>query len=276
MGRVSGKVAIVTGAARGQGRSHAMRLAEEGADIIAIDLCGQIDEVPYGMGTAEDLAQTAKEVEAFDRRVVTVQADVRDLSAMQAAVEQGVAELGPTDIVVANAGIFTTALTAEMSPQMWQNMIDVNLTGVWTITRAALPGMIERGAGGSIVLISSTAGIKGFPGMAHYTAAKHGVVGLMKALAGEVGPHRIRVNTIHPSAVDTKMIMNDTMYKLFLPHLENPGRAEYGEIFETLHLLPERWVQPRDISNAVLFLASDEAQYITATQLKIDLGFCEK
>ena len=112
--------------------------------------------------------------------------------------------------------------------------------------------------------------------MAHYTAAKHGVVGLMKALAGEVGPHRIRVNTIHPSAVDTKMIMNDTMYKLFLPHLENPGREEYGEIFETLHLLPERWVQPRDISNAVLFLASDEAQYITATQLKIDLGFCEK
>lgn len=273
MGRVSGKVAIVTGAARGQGRSHAMRLAEEGADIIAIDLCGQIDDVPYGMGTAEDLAQTAKEVEGFDRRIVTVQADVRDLSAMQAAVDQGVAELGPIDIVVANAGIFTTALTAEMSPKMWQDMIDVNLTGVWTITRAALPGMIERGAGGSIILISSTAGIKGFPGMPHYTAAKHGVVGFMKALAGEVGPHRIRVNTIHPSAVDTKMIMNDTMYKLFLPHLENPGREEYGEIFETLHLLPERWVQPRDISNAVLFLASDEASFITGTELVIDGGY---
>lgn len=276
MGRVSGKVAIVTGAARGQGRAHAMRLAEEGADIIAVDLCGQVDEVPYQMGTAEDLAQTAKEVEAFDQRIVTVQADVRDMAAMQAAVDQGVAELGPIDIVVANAGIFTTAPIAEMSPKMWQDMLDVNLTGVWTVVRAALPGMIERGAGGSLVLISSTAGIKGFPGMAHYTAAKHGVVGLMKALAGEVGPHRIRVNTIHPSAVDTKMIMNDTMYKLFLPHLDNPGREEYGEIFESLHLLPERWVQPRDISNAVLFLASDEAQFITATQLKIDLGFCEK
>ncbi|MGQ0624619.1 MAG: mycofactocin-coupled SDR family oxidoreductase [Sporichthyaceae bacterium] len=276
MGRVSGKVAFITGAARGQGRAHALRLAEEGADIIAVDLCGQVDGVPYQMGTAEDLAQTAKEVEAFDRRIVTAAADVRDLSAMAAAVEAGVAELGPIDIVVANAGIFTTALTADMSSKMWQDMIDVNLTGVWTVVRAALPGMIERGAGGSLVLISSTAGIKGFPALAHYTAAKHGVVGLMKALAGEVGPHRIRVNTIHPSAVDTKMIMNETMYKLFLPHLDNPGRQEYGEIFQTLHLLPERWVQPRDISNAVLFLASDEAQFITGQQLKIDLGFCEK
>ncbi len=159
---------------------------------------------------------------------------------------------------------------------MWQDVIDVNLTGVWNAVRAAVPGMVARGAGGSLVLISSTAGIKGFPGLAHYTAAKHGVVGLMKALAAELGPSRIRVNTIHPSAVDTKMIMNETMFRLFLPHLENPGREEYGQAFETLHLLPERWVQPRDISNAVLFLASDEAQYITGQQLKVDLGFCEK
>lgn len=275
MGRVSGKVAFITGAARGQGRAHAVRLAEEGADIIAVDLCGQMD-VPYEMGSADDLAQTAKEVEALDRRIVAEQADVRDLAAMQAVVERGMAELGAIDIVVANAGIFTTAPTAEMSPEMWKDMIDVNLTGVWTAVRAAIPGMIKNGAGGSVVLISSTAGIKGFPGMAHYTAAKHGVVGLMKALAGELGPNRIRVNTIHPSAVDTTMIMNDTMYKLFLPHLESPGREEYGQIFETLHLLPQRWVQPRDISNAVLFLASDDAQFITGQQLKIDLGFCEK
>lgn len=275
MTRVAGKIALVTGAARGQGRAHALRLAQEGADIIAVDSCAQIESVPYAMATGGDLDQTVRMVEALDRRVVAAQADVRDLSAMQAAVGHGTAELGPIDIVVANAGIFSTAPSLEMSTLTWQDMLDVNLTGVFHTVRAAAPSMIERG-GGSIVLISSTAGIKGFAGVAHYTAAKHGVVGLMKALAAELGAARIRVNSIHPTSVETDMIKNDAMYKLFRPDLENPGWHDLGPVLRQMHLLPESWVQPRDVSNAVLFLASDEARYITGQQLKVDLGFCER
>ncbi|WP_026909819.1 mycofactocin-coupled SDR family oxidoreductase [Patulibacter minatonensis] len=276
MGRLTGKVALVTGAARGQGRAHALRLAEEGADVIATDLCGQVDTVPYAMGTQADLDETAEQVEAVDRRIVTAAADVRDLAAMQAAVERGVDELGPIDIVVANAGIFSPAMVIDMEARQWQDMIDINLTGVFNTVRATAPGMVGRDAGGSIVLISSTAGIKGFPMLAHYTAAKHGVVGLMKALAGELGPHRIRVNSIHPSSVNTDMIHNSAMYGMFMPENEHPTPEDFGELFRTTHLLPEPWVQPRDISDAVLFLASDEAKFITGQQLKVDLGYCEK
>ncbi|QTJ70246.1 mycofactocin-coupled SDR family oxidoreductase (plasmid) [Rhodococcus sp. ZPP] len=276
MGRLTGKVALVTGAARGQGRSHAVRMAEEGADVIAVDLCDQIATVGYPLASRDDLDQTVKQVEALDRRIVAEQGDVRDLAAMRGLVERGVAELGPIDIVVANAGIFSPALTIDMEEQAWHDVIDTNLTGVWNIVRAAAPGMVERGAGGSMILISSTAGIKGLPMLGHYTAAKHGVVGLMKSLAQELGPHRIRVNTIHPSSVNTPLVQNDVMYKLFRPDLENPGASDFGELFQTLHLLPEQWVEPRDISNAVVFLASEEGQYITGTQLKVDLGFTEK
>ncbi|MEU6643623.1 mycofactocin-coupled SDR family oxidoreductase [Saccharomonospora sp. NPDC046836] len=276
MGRVSGKVALVTGAARGQGRAHAIRLAEEGADIIAVDLCGQIDSVPYAMGNAADLTQTAKEVEAFDRRIHTEAADVRDLAQLEAVVRRGEAEVGPIDVVVANAGIFSTEPSEAMSPRVWQDMIDVNLTGVWNTVRAIVPRMKERGQGGSIVMTSSTAGIKGFPTLAHYTAAKHGVVGLMKAWAVEFGPDRIRVNTVHPTSVDTPMIANETMYRLFRPDLDNPGKDDFGEVFKALHTLPERWVQPRDISNMVLFLASEESRYVTGMQMRVDLGYCEK
>jgi (+)-trans-carveol dehydrogenase len=276
MGRVEGKVAFVTGAARGQGRSHALRLAEEGADIIAVDICEQIETVPYDLASSGDLEETAKEVEALDRRIVTRQADVRDASALRAAVAEGESELGPVDILVANAGIFSTESSDTMGSQTWQDMIDTNLTGVWNACQAVLPGMKERGAGGSLVLTSSTAGIKGFPTLAHYTAAKHGVVGLMKALAGEFGAYGIRVNTVHPTSVDTDMIQNDAIYHLFRPDLENPGKDDFGEVFKSLHLLPQKWVDPRDISNAVLFLASDEGRYITGQQLKVDLGYCEK
>lgn len=276
MGRLSGKVALVTGAARGQGRSHALVLAEEGADIIAVDLCAQIESVAYPMSTPEDLEETVRLVEAQDRRILAEQGDVRDLAAMKGLVERGIAELGPIDIVVANAGIFSPAMTIDMEEQAWRDVIDTNLNGVWNIVRATAPAMVGRGAGGSMILISSTAGIKGFPMLAHYTAAKHGVVGLMKALAGELGPHNIRVNTIHPSSVNTPMVHNDVMYKLFRPDLVSPGASDFGELFQSMHLLPEQWVEPRDISNAVVFLASDEAKYITAQQLKVDLGFCEK
>ena len=276
MGRVEGKVALVTGAARGQGRSHAIRLAEEGADIIAVDLCDQIDTVPYAMATRADLDETVKLVEALDRRIVAEVADVRDAERLAEAAANGAAELGPIDVVVANAGIFSTVPSESMSQITWQDMIDVNLTGVWNTVQATLPAMKQRGAGGSIILISSTAGIRGFPTLAHYTAAKHGVVGLMKALAAEFGADQIRVNSVHPTSVDTDMIQNDAMYHLFRPDLEQPTRDDFGEVLRTTHLLPQRWVEPRDISNMVLFLASEEARYVTGMQMRVDLGYCEK
>ena len=195
-GRVEGKVAFITGAARGQGRSHAIRLAEEGADIIAVDLCEQVASVPYGMATAADLAETVKEVEALDRRIVAIHADVRDFSALQAALDAGVAELGGLDIVSANAGIFSTAPTVELPEQSWRDMIDINLTGVWHAAKAAIPTLIEGGRGGSIVLTSSTAGLKGGPNIGHYSAAKHGVVGLMRTPGPGAGP------PLHPGELD--------------------------------------------------------------------------
>jgi (+)-trans-carveol dehydrogenase len=274
-GRVEGKVAFVTGAARGQGRSHAIRLAEEGADIIAVDLCRQMETVPYPMATPEDLAETVKEVESLDRRIVATQADVRDAGALRAAVDQGVAELGRLDVVCANAGIFSFS-TEELTGEMWREMIDVNLTGVWHTAKAAVPHIIEGGRGGSIIMTSSTAGLMGFPNFAHYVSAKHGVVGLMRTLALELAPHSIRVNSIHPTSVDTGMIHNKATYDLFAPDLDNPTRDQVGERFQALNALPIKWVEPRDISNAVLFLASDEARYVTGVTLPVDAGSTQK
>ena len=278
MGRMDGKVALITGAARGQGRSHALRLAEEGADIIAVDLCDQLGSVQYAMGRPEDLAETAKLVEGLDRRIITRQADVRDTAAMNAAVADGLAELGHIDVVLANAGIWSQTSTWLMDDATWDDMIGTNLTGVWKTVRAALPSMIERGRGGSLILTSSTAGMVGFAGMAHYTAAKHGVVGVMRALVQEVSRFDIRVNTVHPTNVDTDMIQNEPMYELFLPDAspEERTRENYAKAFGSLHALQHPWIEAQDVSNAILFLASDEARYITGQQLKIDLGFTEK
>jgi len=270
-GRVEGKVAFVTGAARGQGRSHAIRLAQEGADIIAVDLCRQIDTVPYGMSTPDDLAETVKEVEALDRRIVAHEADVRDGAALKAAVDDGVARLGRLDIVLGNAGIFSTANAHEMDEQTWRDMIDVNLTGVWQTCKAAIPHLLAHGDGGAIVLTSSTAGLKGFPGFAHYVSAKHGVVGLMRTLALELAPHRIRVNSVHPTTVDTDMVQNDTLYRLFNPDL--PTRDAFREVSGEMQALPIPWVEPEDISNAILWLVSDDARYVTGVTLPVDAGF---
>jgi (+)-trans-carveol dehydrogenase len=206
-GRVEGKVAFITGAARGQGRSHAVRLAQEGADIIAVDLCDQVDSVPYPMATPEDLADTVKQVEALDRRIVATQADVRDYGAVKQALDDGVAQLGRLDIVSANAGIASFGRAEELPEQTWQDMIDTNLTGVWHAAKAAIPHLIAGGRGGSIVLTSSAAGLKAYANVAHYVSAKHGVVGLMRTLALELAPHMIRVNSLHPTQVDTDMIM---------------------------------------------------------------------
>jgi SDR family mycofactocin-dependent oxidoreductase len=274
-GRVQGKVAFITGAGRGQGRSHAIRLAEEGADIIAIDICRDYDSVGYGMSTEADLAETAKQVEALDRRIIARQADVRDAAALKAVVDAGVAELGKLDIVVANAGICTVQAWDEVTPAVWQDTLDTNLTGVWNTMVVAAPHLIANG-GGAIVATSSTAGIKGLPFLAPYVAAKHGVVGIAKTMANELAQHKIRVNTVHPTGVATDMILNDATFKLFLPELDHPTREQAAEAFGTTNALPVAWVEPIDISNAVLFLASDEARYVTGTELKVDAGYTVK
>lgn len=273
MGRLDGKVAFITGAARGQGRSHALRMAQEGADIIAVDIADQISTVPYAMAKPEDLDETVRQVEALDRRIVARRADVRDSDALRAAVDEGVAELGRLDIVAANAGIFSSGTAEDLTDEQWNDMIDVNLSGVWRTCKVAIPHLRAAG-GGSIIITSSTAGLNGFPNFAHYVSAKHGVVGLMRTLALELAPDMIRVNSVHPTSVDTDMIQNETMYELFAPDLEPQQRTReaLGERFTTLNALPIPWVEAVDISNAVLFLASDEARYITGVALPVDAG----
>jgi SDR family mycofactocin-dependent oxidoreductase len=269
-GRLEGKVAFITGAARGQGRSHALRLAQEGADIIAIDVCEPIAHNAAAGATEADLAETAAQVEALDRRIVSMKADVRDGEQLQRAVEEGVAQLGRLDIVSANAGIAGTPATAEDLPEdQWQDMININLSGVWRTAKVAIPHLKAAG-GGSIVITSSVAGLKGFGNLAHYVSAKHGVVGLMRSLATELAPFSIRVNSIHPTQVDTPMIMNDTIFELFSPG--NPSKDIFEEVSRTMNSLPIPWVDPVDISNALLFLASDEARYITGVPLPVDAG----
>ena len=277
-GRVEGKVAFISGAARGQGRSHAVRLAQEGADIIAVDLAGQVASVPYPMATPEDLDQTVKEVEALDRRIVARQADVRDYAALKSALDEGVTQLGRLDIVCSNAGIASFGPADELDVTTWRDMIDINLTGMWHTCKAAIPHLVEGGRGGSIVITSSDAGLKGFPNLAHYVSAKHGVVGLMRTLALELAPHMIRVNSLHPTSVNTDMIQNAPTYELFAPDLAKKDRTKerLTERFQTMNALPIPWVEPVDISSAVLFLASDEARYITGVPLPVDAGFMVK
>jgi SDR family mycofactocin-dependent oxidoreductase len=263
-GRVAGKVAFITGAGRGQGRSHAIRLAEEGADIIAVDVCADYATVGYGMATEADLAETVKAVEALDRRVIAARADVRDAQALKGVLDAGVAELGKLDIVCANAGICTVQSWDEVTPAVWQDTIDTNLTGVWNTMVAATPHLIANG-GGSIICTSSTAGIKGLPYLAPYVAAKHGVVGIAKTMANELARHSIRVNTVHPTGVDTPMGSGLGGLESLLSRDQN-----LGPIF--MNTLPVENVDPRDISNAVLFLASDEARYVTGLEFTVDAG----
>jgi (+)-trans-carveol dehydrogenase len=271
-GRVQGKVAFITGAARGQGRSHAVRLAQEGADIIAVDHCADIKTVGYPMATADDLAETVRQVEALDRRIVARRADVRDTESLRAAVDAGVAELGRLDIVCANAGILSNGQSHELSEDAWAEMININLSGVWRTCKVAIPHLIAGGRGGSIVLTSSVAGLRSYSGVSHYVSAKHGVVGLMKTLAQELAPHRVRVNTVNPTQVDTDMIQNESMYHLFCPDIEAPTREDFAAASAATILLPVAWVESIDVSNALLFLASDEARYITGVALPVDAG----
>jgi SDR family mycofactocin-dependent oxidoreductase len=270
-GKLEGKVAFITGAARGQGRSHAIRLAEEGADIIAVDICAQIASVAYPMATPEDLAETVKAVEALDRRIVARQADVRDEDGLRAAFEAGTADLGPVDIVLANAGIAPMTLGEELH-RAWQDVIDVNLTGVFNTVQIAIPSMIKRGAGGAIVLTSSTAGITGIGGPSRgglgYTASKHGVVGLMRSYANSLAPHRIRVNSVHPTGVNTPMVVNDIMQAWL--------DADSGVGDAVANALPVGMIEPVDVSNAIVWLVSDDGRYITGVTLPVDAGFTVK
>jgi SDR family mycofactocin-dependent oxidoreductase len=272
-GRVEGKVAFITGAARGQGRSHAVRLAQEGADIIAVDVCGPIENLAYPHSTPEDLAETADLVKGHNRRIVTAQVDVRDYDALKAAVDGGVEQLGRLDIIVANAGIGTFGNKLhKIREDVWQDMIDVNLSGVWHTVKAGVPHIIAGQRGGSIVLTGSVGSHKAMAYTGHYIAAKHGVMGLMRAFAVELGQHMIRVNSVHPSQVNTPMTMNDVTFRLFRPDLENPGPDDFAPFSQMTHTLPVPWVEAADISNAVLFLASDESRYVTGVSLPVDAG----
>ncbi len=267
--RFAGKVAFITGAARGQGRNHAVRLAREGSDLILADACADVASIGYDLATEADLAETGKLVEGEGRRVVSDRVDVREGAAVRALVDRGVAELGRLDVVIANAGIAGSEPMADMSDATWQDMIDINLTGVFKTIRAALPHLT---AGSSVVITSSIAGMKGLANNTHYTAAKHGVMGIMRALANEVGPQGIRVNCVNPTNVDTRMLFNDAIYRLFRPDLEVPGRADVEDSMKDMHALDRGWVESDDVSNAVLFLASEEARFITGVALPIDAG----
>jgi SDR family mycofactocin-dependent oxidoreductase len=267
MGRLDGKIALVTGAARGQGRSHALRLAQEGADIIAIDLCGPLPSVSYPSATSDALDETAKAVADCGRTVAAYRADVRDRDALAQAIREGVAACGGLDIVVANAGICVVASWDQVTPKTWQDIIDVNLTGTWNTAQLAAPYLVDRG-GGSIVLASSAAGLKGLPFLAPYVASKHGVLGIMRTLAHELGEHRIRVNSVHSAAVQTPMGTEgdgvENMINLMGAHPNLAGMFSNS--------LPVAMVEPEDVSNAVLFLASDEARYVTALAMTVDAG----
>ena len=276
-GRVEGKVAFITGAARGQGRAHAVRLAQEGADIIAIDICKQVESVQIPLSTPEDLAETADLVKGHNRRIYTAEVDVRDYDALKAAVDTGVEQLGRLDIIVANAGIGNGGATLDKTSEPdWTDMIDINLGGVWKTVKAGVPHILAGGRGGSIILTSSVGGLKAYPHTGHYVAAKHGVVGLMRTFAVELGAQNIRVNSVHPTNVNTPLFMNEGTMKLFRPDLENPGPDDMKVVGQLMHTLPIGWVEPEDIANAVLFLASDEARFITGVTLPVDGGSCLK
>lgn len=269
-------MALITGAARGIGRAQAVRFAQEGADIVALDVCGPIDTVVIPPASPDDLAETARLVAEAGSRIHTDVVDVRDLDAVRSATDAGAAMFGGVDVVCATAGITTRGTALELSSEAWRTMLDVNLTGVWHTCTAAAPHLIARG-GGAMVLTSSIAGLRGLLGVAHYTAAKHGVVGLMRALAHDLAPHGIRVNTLHPTNVDTPMIQNDAVTSAFRPDLDRPPtREEFANAAITMNLLAVPWIEAVDVANAALFLASDEARYITAVALPVDAGATQR
>ncbi len=275
-GTLDGRVAFITGAARGQGRAHAIRLAGEGADIIAIDICGPISKtITYPLATPEELAQTVQAVEATGRKVLAREVDIRDLAALQQVVADGVEQFGRLDVVVANAGVLSWGRTFEMSEEQWDTVIEVNLNGTWRTIRAAVPAMIEAGNGGSIILVSSSAGLKATPGNGHYSASKHGVVALTNALAIEVGEFGIRVNSIHPYSIETPMVEKEAMMAIF---------AKYPQYLHSFSPMPyhpvnqggskglQEFMTAEEVSDVVAWLAGDGSATISGSQIAVDRG----
>ncbi len=273
---LQGRVAYITGAARGQGRAHAIRLANEGADIIAIDVCGKVArDVTYPMPTPEDLAETVRLVEATGRKIIAREVDIRDLPAQQQVIGEGIEQFGRLDIVVANAGILSWGRMFEMSEEQWDSVIDVNLNGTWRTIRAAVPAMIEAGNGGSIIIVSSSAGTKATPGNAHYAASKHGLVAITNALAIEVGEFGIRVNSIHPYSIDTPMVEPDAMMEIF---------GKYPAFLPSFSPMPYRpvdhqgkrglkeFMTPEEVADVVAWLAGDGSGTISGSQIAVDRG----
>ncbi|MCX5205355.1 mycofactocin-coupled SDR family oxidoreductase [Streptomyces sp. NBC_00237] len=269
-GRLDGKVAFVTGAAGGLGRSHVRRMAEEGADLVIVDICQSVGSVPYPMSTPDDLREAVAEVHAYGRHVVARQADVRDREALQEAYDAGLAAFGHVDVVVANAGI--APLLVEDRIEAWQDAIDVNLTGTFHTIEVAVRSMVAAGRGGSIVIVNSTAGLVGLGGASNgglaYSASKHGAVGLMRSYANNLAPHSIRVNSVHPTGVATRMVVDPAMVAFVA---SDPKLARQAP-----NALPVRMIEAVDVSNAVLWLASDEARYITGVTLPVDAGFINR
>ena len=275
-GRLDGKVAFITGAARGQGRAHAVRMASEGADIIAVDICRQIESNPYPLSTPEDLAETERAVKEFGRRIVARQADVRERHELRDAVEAGVTDLGKIDIVVANAGI--CPLTAGLPPQAFVDAVDVDLVGVLNLVHASMKhlqagaSIIATGSVAAFMASMNTSGIDGGPGGAGYAFAKQVVAHYVNDLAAALAPKQIRVNAIHPTNCNTDMLHSRPMYRAFRPDLQNPTREDAEVVFPVIQGMPIPYVEPEDISQAVLFLAGDAARYVTGQQLRVDAG----
>lgn len=268
-GRVEGKVALITGAARGMGRAHAVRLAAEGADVVLVDVCAPLPSVAYESATPADLEETVALVEKAGRRAVAAQLDVRDLDALRAAVDGAVADLGRLDVVVANAGICVPRAWDQVTPQIFEDTMSTNVTGVWNTVMVGAPHLVEAG-GGSIVLVSSAAGIKVQPFMVPYTASKFAVRGMAKAFAAELAKHHIRVNSLHPTGVATPMGSGDMQAVL---GAAMAGDQRLGMMFA--NMLPVETTQPEDVADSVLFLASDESRYVTAHELAPDAGVTE-
>ncbi|MGH3637953.1 MAG: mycofactocin-coupled SDR family oxidoreductase [Mycobacterium sp.] len=276
MGQLDGKVAFITGIARGQGRSHALTLAREGASIIGLDLCAKPSTTAYDGATEEDLQETVRLIKEVGGEIHAEVADTREFDQVKAVFDRGVQRFGRVDIVIPNAGICSGAKTWEITPQDWREMIDINLNGVFHTVKAAVPTLISQAEGGSVVFIGSTEALKGAENISSYAASKHGVTGLMTSLARELGRYGIRVNSVNPTCVDTHMINNDFVYGLFRPDLEKPSREDVIDTFSDTHLLPVPWIEPSDVSNAILYLVTEPGRYITATTLVIDAGFIVK
>jgi len=271
-GLFNGKVVAITGAARGQGRSHAVRFAEEGADIIAIDICQDIEGIPYGLATEEDLEETVRAASVHGTRVLSAVADVRDPAAIQEAIDQSAKALGALDIVSVNAGIAPAFVPAsDIGDDLWNAVIAVNLTGAFYTARAAVPHLRSRG-GGSIIFTASVAGVQGMANLGAYVASKHGVVGLMKTMAIELGAENIRVNAVLPTSVPTPMLLNEATYELMRPDLEDPKLEDILDVLKTIQVLPIPYVESQDVTNAIVFLASDAARTVTGVAFPVDGG----